>query len=75
MLTHMKQENWLYNYRTLEGINKSLRGLVRRSAYMVDHEPAFSILQENYSALQELYTFFIADVKSFAKNRLEQLMP
>ncbi|HEY0750663.1 MAG TPA: ACP phosphodiesterase [Chitinophagaceae bacterium] len=75
MLTYMKHENWLYNYKTLQGINKSLRGLVHRSTYMVDHQPAFSILQENYSVLQELYTLFIADVKSFAKNRLEQLMP
>ena len=73
MLPYMKQQNWLYNYRTINGISNSLAGLVRRSAYMTNHQPAIEILSNNYQQIQIHYNSFIADVKSFAKNRFEEL--
>ncbi len=30
----MKKDNWLYNYRTLNGAEKSFAGLVRRAKYL-----------------------------------------
>ncbi len=71
MLPYMKRDNWLYNYRTIDGIGKSMGGLVRRSAYLNDSAPGLVILQNNYETLKALYTVFWADVKTFA--HLQQL--
>lgn len=73
MLPYMRSHNWLYNYRTIEGISKSMAGLVRRSAYLTDSAPAVGILQDNYEALQQLYTVFWADVKAFAGQQVSLL--
>ena len=41
VFTYMRMENWLYHYRTPEGIGKALRGLVRRASFLTDSGPAF----------------------------------
>lgn len=73
MLPYMKTQNWLYNYRTIDGISKSMAGLVRRSAYLNDSAPAVVILQNNYDELKSLYSRFWADVKVFAGQQHQQL--
>lgn len=74
LLPFMKKENWLLRYRTVDGIAKSLRGLVRRSAFLSDHETAVALLQNHYPELQICYTAFFDDVKNFAKQKLAQLI-
>jgi acyl carrier protein phosphodiesterase len=68
---YMKRDNWLYHYKSLEGISRSLNGLVRRAAYLQDHQPAVTILQAHYRFLESCYKDFIPDVKDFAKSQLE----
>lgn len=74
VLPYMKQHNWLYHYKDKEGIAKSLQGLVRRAAYLSDAEAAIHLFEEHYSFLQLHASAFIGDVKSFAKERMEQLL-
>jgi acyl carrier protein phosphodiesterase len=74
MLPYMKMHNWLYNYRKREGIEQSLRGLIRRAAYLTDHQPAYKIFEERYAELQSCYDDFFPDVKEFAKRRIRQLI-
>jgi len=73
MLPYMKAEDWLYNYRTREGIGKSIQGLVRRSAYLTDHQTAQRLFNEHYEFLKACYQVFIQDVKTFAEEQLRQL--
>jgi len=73
MLPYMKAENWLYNYRTREGIGRSIRGLVRRSAYLTDDQTATKLFNEHYEFLKSCYRVFIQDVKTFAEGQLQQL--
>ncbi|MDQ3277870.1 MAG: ACP phosphodiesterase, partial [Bacteroidota bacterium] len=49
VLTYMKAENWLYHYRTPEGIRKSLAGLVRRARYIDDSTKAYALFLQHYS--------------------------
>lgn len=70
---YMKAENWLWNYRTTEGIHRSLAGLVRRAAYLTEGETAFRIFQEQYHELQACYRAFMPDVKNWAKQQIEML--
>lgn len=73
VLTYMKMENWLYHYRTPEGIQKSLRGLGRRSNFMPDSARAFDLFLTHYDELKTCYNAFFPDVKQMAKQTLASL--
>jgi len=55
----MQQQNWLYNYRTIWGIQKSFGGIVYRSAHLTDSATAATLFEENLSILQQHYDDFI----------------
>jgi acyl carrier protein phosphodiesterase len=67
-------ENWLYRYRTPEGIQQSLRGLVRRASFISDSSQAFALFQAHTTELQACYDAFFPDVKQMAKQRLDELL-
>lgn len=73
MFPYMKQQNWLFNYRSRWGIKKSMGGLVRRAAYMDDYQSAYDIFEEYYQLLEDCYRHFWAQVKPFAKNEFDAL--
>jgi acyl carrier protein phosphodiesterase len=74
VLYYMKMENWLYHYRTEEGIGRSLGGLVRRAAYISDSEPAKMLLRQHYDFLRSCYDEFFPAVKTFAKQEFDTLL-
>ena len=74
MLPYMRAQNWLYNYQYRLGMERSLKGLVRRASYLSDSAPAFELFNEHYSFLQECYNDFIEDVKNHAKEQLHILL-
>jgi acyl carrier protein phosphodiesterase len=67
---HMKEHNWLYNYRSIKGIEKSLHGLARRAKYMPPVEKAYDIFVAGYYHLNQCYYEFIDDMIKFAKAEL-----
>lgn len=74
MLPYMSTQNWLYNYRFTEGIEKSFGGLVRRAKYLTDPAPAFSLFLRHYELLQEHYNEFFPDIKRFASSQFDALL-
>lgn len=74
VFTYMRRENWLYNYRTKEGIQKSIRGLVRRATYISDSETAYRLFETNYEILQYCFLNLFPDVKNFAKQEYQKLI-
>jgi len=74
VLTYMKMENWLYHYRTTDGIYKSLRGLIRRAAFISDSEPALELLLKHYDELRNYYEEFFPAVKQTTKQKLAELL-
>jgi acyl carrier protein phosphodiesterase len=73
MFPYMKNQNWLYNYRTMHGIEKSLGGLVRRSAYLTESDTAAYLFEKHYQPLQQCYRQFWKDVKPFARSQFDIL--
>lgn len=73
VLTYMKMENWLYHYRTPEGIQKSLRGLIRRASFINDSTTAFELFLAHYEELRDCYESFFPDVKQMAKQALDEM--
>lgn len=71
MFPYMKQQNWLFNYRTGWGTQKSLIGVVKRAAYLDDYKTACKIFDEQYQLLADCYRQFWADLKPFAKKQFD----
>ena len=67
---HMKQHNWLYNYRNLKGMERSLNGLARRATHMPPIHKAYEIFVANYYHLNQCYYELIDDVIKFVKIEL-----
>jgi acyl carrier protein phosphodiesterase len=74
MLPYMRSQDWLYNYRFPEGIEKSFGGLVRRARYLTESGPAFQLFRQNYHQLQEHYFEFFPDVKKYASSQFAALL-
>jgi acyl carrier protein phosphodiesterase len=74
VFTYMRTEDWLYHYRTKEGMRKSLAGLIRRAAYLSESETAYKLFLEHFDFLNDCYHGFFKDVKLYAKQRLEELL-
>ena len=70
MYPYMKNQNWLFNYRTKWGIEKSLGGVVRRAAYLTEWATAYHLFEEHYQLLQDCYRHFWVDIKSFVHKEL-----
>jgi acyl carrier protein phosphodiesterase len=73
MFPYMKSQNWLYNYRTRWGTERSFGGLVRRAAYLEESETANKLFNEHYQPLQECYRLFWQELKPFAQKQCEWL--
>jgi acyl carrier protein phosphodiesterase len=73
MYPYMKQQNWLFNYRHRQGIERSFAGVVRRSAYLTDSETAFKLFEDNYDALQVYYADFFPALHQYALKMLHSL--
>jgi acyl carrier protein phosphodiesterase len=71
MLPYMQQQNWLYNYQYVWGIEKSFEGLVRRASYLNSSAAAFIAFNNNYQALQNCYNDFFSDVKKMVLGEFE----
>ena len=50
---HMREHNWLYNYRTMPGIKRSLVGLNRRAIHMPDSQDAYETFVTHYYILAQ----------------------
>lgn len=70
MYPHMREHNWLYGYRTLTGVQRSLNGLARRAKHMPPIENAYSTFISHYYQLNQCYYEFMDDVVKFVKIEL-----
>jgi acyl carrier protein phosphodiesterase len=74
MFPYMKTQNWLYHYHTKWGIEKSLMGVVRRSAYLTESETAFRLFEENYELLSKSYHDFFPELLAYTQQEYERLI-
>ncbi len=67
---YMRRENWLYNYRTLQGAKRALHGLQRRAKHMADPQEAYNIFVGHYYHLAQCYYDLMDDMVHFVKVEL-----
>ena len=75
MFPYMQAQDWLYNYRTDEGMQKSLGGLGRRAKYIEETDTAYKIFLENKALIQKEYNILFPAIKTFAFNKMSELLP
>jgi acyl carrier protein phosphodiesterase len=74
MLPYMSEQNWLYNYRFTDGIEKSFGGVVRRAQYLDDPTQVFKLFLAHYDALREQYDVFFPDLYRFTSSQFAGLL-
>ena len=67
----MAKSNWLYNYRKIEGINKALTGLSKRSNYENNMHQASIILKEKETVLNHDFNLFFPELVKFVEAELK----
>lgn len=73
MVPNMQSQNWLYNYCTVWGIEKSFEGVARKAVYLNSSAKAFAAFQENYDQLKICFAQFFPDVKNYAWQQFQLL--
>jgi acyl carrier protein phosphodiesterase len=73
MLPYMQQQDWLFNYKSFWGIEKSFEGIVKRAVYLNDSKPAYNVFIEYCNTLRPLYQKFFPELKAFAFAQLQTL--
>lgn len=72
MFPYMKDRNWLYNYRTTMGVNRSLQGLHRRAQHMKPIDAAYKTFIISYYEIAQSYYDFIEKAHKFVNNELKK---
>ncbi len=75
MLPYMVSDNWLYNYRTLKGMQKSFRGVAHRAQYIESSDKAYETFVGHYYELNQHYFDFMDDISAYVKNELNGISP
>ena len=65
MLPYMIRYNWLANYSSIEGIDRSLKGLSRRTPYNSRMEEARQDLIDHYRDLEKDFREFFPEITAF----------
>ncbi|MBL1231927.1 MAG: ACP phosphodiesterase [Vicingaceae bacterium] len=65
---HMSKNNWLYNYSSIEGIQRALTGLSRRTTFENDMQVAHHLLLKFKSELKTDFEQFYPELKQHVRN-------
>lgn len=74
LFPYMREQNWLYNYRFIWGIENSFGGLVRRAKYLDNSTEAFNSFNIHYQTLEKEAFVFIKEVKEFTQEQFDLII-
>ena len=63
MFPYMQKQNWLFHYRSLNGLRQSMGGLQRRALHITEMDTAFSIFTEHYTTLRKGFEAFFPELE------------
>lgn len=73
MFLWMKSQNWLYNYREIQGIQKALNGLTQRTVFESKMNEATEVLLEKEEEFEVIFFAFFRELETFAREKLNEL--
>lgn len=72
-LPYMIRDNWLLSYAELDGIEKVLQGLNRRTGSKSDMHEAIAELKEDYEVFEKEFKDFFEDLRTFSQDKIEEI--
>jgi acyl carrier protein phosphodiesterase len=73
MMPHMIADNWLLSYAKIEGIQKVLNGMNKRTQNISGMNTATSELKAFYTEFETEFTSFFEDLRTFTKLKLKDI--
>ncbi|WP_111319737.1 acyl carrier protein phosphodiesterase [Algoriphagus chordae] len=73
MFEWMRKDNWLLQYSSIAGIQKSLTGLSKRTRFDSKMELAHLALLEREAEFQVIFFAFFEDLETFAREKLIEI--
>lgn len=73
LMPYMITDNWLLSYASVEGIQRVLEGMNRRTKYRSKMNEAVKELDDFYIDFELEFTSFFDELKQFAQNQLSKL--
>jgi len=71
MLKYMMAHNWLLSYANLDGINRALSGMARRTKYPSHMDEAINDLIKQYSDFENDFQIFFPLLEKFVEDKFE----
>ncbi|MFB6455744.1 ACP phosphodiesterase [Chitinophaga sp. Hz27] len=69
MFKYMYEFDWLYNYRTTDGIGRAIRGVSRRAKYLeTSPDIVLATFIEHYDGLKKCYQAFFPELVAYVKS-------
>jgi len=72
-LPYMTRGNWLYNYKSIEGIKKVLQGMDKRTENKSQMYLAIEDLTLHYSEFENDFTLFFKKLRTFCDEKIKTL--
>ncbi len=73
MMPYMISDNWLYNYSKMEGMDRVLNGMNRRTKNKSKMNFAILDLEEHYTDFEREFTDFFNELITFSKHKYKSL--
>lgn len=73
-MPYMISDNWLLSYRSIEGIQKVLEGMNRRTKNRSQMNLAVNELKEFYNEFEAEFTLFFEDLRNFTTKKNKELV-
>lgn len=73
MMPFMIADNWLLNYSKIEGIQRVLEGMSRRTSYESKMNEATFELKKHYTEFEKEFELFFNELMTFSKNKLNEI--
>ena len=62
LLFYMERDNWLYNYRTLDGLQQALFGISRKASLTNNMHRAIAVVETHYETLSRNFSVFYPEL-------------
>lgn len=72
VLQYMKADNWLYHYASMEGIDRALIGMSRRTTFQSKMEEAVHDLEHHYDRFKDHFDAFFPDLIRFSQTFIKE---
>jgi len=72
VFSYMSRDNWLFNYSRLEGIDRALKGMARRTKFDSKMEYAINDIKSDYDVYQDHFEAFIPEIQLYVKDWLNE---